>query len=271
MLACVRANHARAVGALGGTVGVVLITRERSVLTDTGSRTGRSVAHCPGGIPGRSVAQQNKRAIVQYPHTPGPYPAACTTAQAQVLKKNSTSTNHLEISNTAVLPKIPNQSLIDQSSQIPQSKPPSRGPLRRQRRRKASRGRRLAPLTPKPSPSSSDSRRTPTTAGGKEKSAASKPSKPTSVVRWSTSWIPRARAPWSPPSSSIPSGLPPGRASVGKDAEAEAGLRRSVGSGIRSASLFCTPYHLCPCIFPLHWIFTCIHQNIVQTQLLPCS
>uniref|UniRef100_A0A0D9VMH1 At4g14310 8-bladed propeller domain-containing protein n=1 Tax=Leersia perrieri TaxID=77586 RepID=A0A0D9VMH1_9ORYZ len=98
------------------------------------------------------------------------------------------------------------------------------------------------PLTPKVFPSSS-TRRTPSLAAGKENSA-SKPSKPTSAVRWSTSSIPRAsRIPSSVESSSklvsstlrASTAMMPGRASLGKEMEAEAGLRRSVGGGIRSA------------------------------------
>ncbi|KQJ95168.1 KIN14B-interacting protein At4g14310 [Brachypodium distachyon] len=92
-------------------------------------------------------------------------------------------------------------------------------------------------LTPR---SSSASRRTPTptaAAAGKENSA-SKPAKPTSAVRWSTSSIPRAsRIPSSVDSTKLvstlrASALLPARASVGTDA----GLRRSVSGGIRAAS-----------------------------------
>ncbi|XP_051191802.1 KIN14B-interacting protein At4g14310 [Lolium perenne] len=101
-------------------------------------------------------------------------------------------------------------------------------------------------LTPRPFPlSSSASRRTPSaaaSAGGKENSA-SKPSKqqPTSAVRWSTSSIPRAsRIPSAVESSKLVATLRatglPGRASVGRDADAETGLRRSVSGGIRAAS-----------------------------------
>ncbi|GJM87303.1 hypothetical protein PR202_ga03243 [Eleusine coracana subsp. coracana] len=97
------------------------------------------------------------------------------------------------------------------------------------------------PLTPKSISSSSSARRTPAAAAGKENSA-SKPSKPTSAVRWSTSSIPRAsRIPSSVESSKLVSTLRasvvPGRASIGKDSLAEATLRRSVSGGIRASSV----------------------------------
>ncbi|KAL5208698.1 hypothetical protein ABZP36_033133 [Zizania latifolia] len=94
------------------------------------------------------------------------------------------------------------------------------------------------PLTPKTLSSSSSARRTPAAAG--KENSSSKPSKPTSAVRWSTSSIPRAsRIPSSVGSSKLVSTLRasamPGMASIGKDVEAEAGLRRSVSGGIRAA------------------------------------
>ncbi|XP_006649155.1 KIN14B-interacting protein At4g14310 [Oryza brachyantha] len=100
------------------------------------------------------------------------------------------------------------------------------------------------PLTPKTttaSSSSSSARRTPAFAAPGKENSASKPSKPTSAVRWSTSSIPRAsRIPSSVESSKLVSTLRassvmPGRASIGKDMDAEAGLRRSVSGGIRGA------------------------------------
>ncbi|GJM87201.1 hypothetical protein PR202_ga03133 [Eleusine coracana subsp. coracana] len=96
------------------------------------------------------------------------------------------------------------------------------------------------PLTPK-SISSSSARRTLAAAAGKENSA-SKPSKPTSAVRWSTSSIPRAsRIPSSVESSKLVSTLRAsvvsGRASIGKESLAEATLRRSVSGGIRASSV----------------------------------
>ncbi|PAN08850.1 hypothetical protein PAHAL_1G440600 [Panicum hallii] len=97
------------------------------------------------------------------------------------------------------------------------------------------------PLTPKPFSISSSARRTPAAAAGKENSA-SKPVKPTSAVRWSTSSLPRAsRIQSSVDSSKLVSTLRasvvPGRASIGKDPVADAGLQRSVSGGIRSSSV----------------------------------
>ncbi|XP_062221604.1 KIN14B-interacting protein At4g14310-like [Phragmites australis] len=92
------------------------------------------------------------------------------------------------------------------------------------------------PLTPKPFSITSSARRP--TAAGKENSA----SKPTSAVRRSTSSIPRAsRIPSSVESSKLVSSLRasllPGRASIGRDPVAEAGLRRSASGGIRASSV----------------------------------
>ncbi|KAJ1281562.1 hypothetical protein BS78_04G314900 [Paspalum vaginatum] len=98
------------------------------------------------------------------------------------------------------------------------------------------------PLTPKPFSISSSARRTTAaTAAGKENSA-SKPAKPTSAVRWSTSSLPRAsRIQSSVESSKLVSTLRasvlPGRPSVGKDPVVEAGLRRSASGGIRASSV----------------------------------
>ncbi|CAN6279655.1 unnamed protein product [Urochloa humidicola] len=97
------------------------------------------------------------------------------------------------------------------------------------------------PLTPKPFHISSSARRTTAAAAGKENSA-SKPAKPTAAVRWSTSSLPRAsRIQSSVESSKLVSTLRasvlPGRASIGKDPVADAGLRRSVSGGIRSSSV----------------------------------
>ncbi|XP_052142549.1 KIN14B-interacting protein At4g14310 [Oryza glaberrima] len=98
------------------------------------------------------------------------------------------------------------------------------------------------PLTPKAFSASSSARRTPAAAAAGKENSASKPSKPTAAVRWSTSSIPRAsRIPSSVESSKLVSTLRassvmPGRASVGKEMEAEAGLRRSVSGGIRAAA-----------------------------------
>ncbi|KAG8072858.1 hypothetical protein GUJ93_ZPchr0006g42014 [Zizania palustris] len=94
------------------------------------------------------------------------------------------------------------------------------------------------PLTPKISSSSSSARRNPAPAG--KENSASNPSKHTSAVRWSTSSIPRAsRIPSSVDSSKIVYTLSasamPGRTSIGKDMEVEAGLRRSVSGVIRAA------------------------------------
>ncbi|KAL6635322.1 hypothetical protein ACP70R_027993 [Stipagrostis hirtigluma subsp. patula] len=96
------------------------------------------------------------------------------------------------------------------------------------------------PLTPKAFSSASSARR-PSAAAGKENSA-SKLSKPTSAVRWSTSSLPRAsRIQSSVESSKLVSTLRaaalPGRPSIGKDPVAEAGLRRSVSGGIRASSV----------------------------------
>uniref|UniRef100_A0ACD5ZD90 Uncharacterized protein n=1 Tax=Avena sativa TaxID=4498 RepID=A0ACD5ZD90_AVESA len=97
-------------------------------------------------------------------------------------------------------------------------------------------------LTPKPFPlSSSASRRTPAAAAGGKENSVAKPAKPTSAVRWSTSSIPRAsRIPSSVESSKLVATLRatglPGRASVGRDADADTGLRRSVSGGIRASS-----------------------------------
>ncbi|XP_062220673.1 KIN14B-interacting protein At4g14310-like [Phragmites australis] len=95
------------------------------------------------------------------------------------------------------------------------------------------------PITPKPF--SSSSARRPPAAAGKE-NLASKPSKPTSAVRWSTSSIPRAsRIPSSVESSklvpTLRASVLPGRASIGKDLLAGAGLQRSASGGIRASSV----------------------------------
>ncbi|KAL6912276.1 hypothetical protein ACP4OV_001081 [Aristida adscensionis] len=96
------------------------------------------------------------------------------------------------------------------------------------------------PLTPKPFAAVPSARRTPAAAG--KENSASKPSKPTSVVRWSTSSLPRAsRIQSSVESSKLVSTLRAaalpgsGRPSLGKDPVAEAGLRRSVSGGIRAS------------------------------------
>ncbi|CAL4967577.1 unnamed protein product [Urochloa decumbens] len=96
------------------------------------------------------------------------------------------------------------------------------------------------PLTPKPFSISSSARRTTAAAAGKENSA-SKPAKPAAAVRWSTSSLPRASRIQSSVESSklvstLRSSVLPGRASIGKDPVADAGLRRSV-SGIRYSSV----------------------------------
>ncbi|CAO2040269.1 unnamed protein product [Urochloa humidicola] len=98
------------------------------------------------------------------------------------------------------------------------------------------------PLTPKPFSISSSTRRTTAAAAAGKENSTSKPAKPTAAVRWSTSSLPRASRIQSSVESSklvstLRSSVLPGRASLGKDPVADAGLRRSVTGGIRYSSV----------------------------------